>query len=74
VQGDQPAEGAEAHDRGNDQPLLERAGKGQGSCLRHLRQRCGFLAHGALRKPLILWPWESLLTGSRAGIIELVLL
>jgi hypothetical protein len=77
VQGDQPTEGAEAHERGNDQPLLERAGKGQGSCLRHLPQHFGFLPHVALRKPLILWSWESLLTGLCGDIpifIELVLL
>jgi hypothetical protein len=77
VQGDQPAEGAEAHDRGSDQPPLERAGKSQRSRLRHLLRWFGFLTHVALRKPLIVWSWESLLTGLRADIpifIELVLL
>ncbi len=77
VQGDQPTEGAEAHDRGNDQPLLERASQGQRSRLQHLLQRSGFLTHVVLRKPLILWSWESLLTDLRGDIpifIELVLL
>src|SRR5205807_881395 len=58
VQGDQPTEGAEAHDRGHCEPFLEHVGQGQRSRLGHLLRRPGLLTHSAL--PWILWPWELL--------------
>jgi len=65
MQGDQPAEGAEAHDRGNGEPSLQGPGQSQSSRFGHLLRRFGLLTHSALWQPLNLWSWELLLTGLR---------
>ena len=58
----QTAERAEAHDRGNDEPSLERVGQGQRSRPGHFLRCPGLLTHTVLRKPRVPRSWALFLT------------